>query len=62
MADLELIRETYASMPDEKLIQLAGGDLTDMAPGAFEILKEEFDKRLLNINNYLKPEKTDELP
>lgn len=62
MSDLDLVRETYASMPDEKLMQLAGEDLSEMTEGAFEILKAEFNKRSLDINDYLHKEDATDIP
>jgi hypothetical protein len=53
LSDLDFIRETYSSLPDEKLIQVAQGDLNELAPGVSDILEQEFRKRGLNMADYL---------
>ena len=53
MFDVDIIRDNYASMPDEKLMLIAKEDSPDLTDEAFVILKAEFAKRRLDINAYL---------
>ena len=53
MPDVDIIRDNYASMPDEKLILIAKEDSPDLTDEAFVILNAEFAKRRLDINAYL---------
>lgn len=53
MVDLDIIRERYASMTDEKLIRFAREDSHDLTTEAFSLLQLEFEKRNLDINTYL---------
>ncbi|NOT52423.1 MAG: hypothetical protein HOP10_14225 [Chitinophagaceae bacterium] len=48
MIDPELIKETYADMPDEKLIRLVKQDGTSITYEAFILLKREYSKRKLD--------------
>ena len=50
MFDLDIIRNNYASMPDEKLILLAKEESQDLTEEALALLKEEFSKRCLNMD------------
>ena len=49
MIDLESIRNYYASMPDEMLLQLAKEDRDSLTDEALMILKKEFRLRGLSI-------------
>ena len=61
MPDLDLVRETYASLPDEKLVKLARADKTELTEGAYQILVEEFLRRGLDINDLPPEEKQEEI-
>lgn len=50
MFDLDIIRDNYASMPDEKLILLAKEERQELTDEALSLLKEEFSKRCLNMD------------
>jgi hypothetical protein len=45
MIDIELVRQTYAGMPDEKLIALLEHDAMDLSHDAFVLLTREYNKR-----------------
>lgn len=49
MIDEKIIRENYSSMMDSQLISIAKNDGHQLTPKAFEILKQEFQKRNLAI-------------
>ena len=53
MINLDIIRDNFSAMPDEKLMQIAREDSPDLTDEAFTILKQEFAKRMLDINYYL---------
>ncbi len=53
MMDLELVKQTYADLPIEKLILLARNEARLLTPEAFELLRKEMIKRGLNLENYL---------
>jgi len=61
MPDLNLVRETYASLPEEKLVQLARADKTELAEGAYQVLVEEFIRRGLDIDDLPPGEKNEEI-
>ena len=48
MIDLELVKETYARMPDEKLIAMLQEDAMNISYEAFLLLKREYNKRKLD--------------
>jgi hypothetical protein len=50
MFDLDIIRDNYASMPDEKLILLAKEEKQELTAEALALLKEEFSKRCLSMD------------
>ncbi|MGC4099729.1 hypothetical protein [Ferruginibacter sp.] len=50
MLDITDIRERYAKMLDSQLIAIAQKDGHELTPAAFEILKEEFEKRGLDFS------------
>ena len=62
MIDLDIIRDNYASMPDEKLILLAREDSHDLTDEALALLKQEFSKRRLDMSVFsiTEQEETDE--
>jgi hypothetical protein len=53
MIDLNIIREYYASMPEEKLIRFVKEDSHDLTDEALSLLKLEFEKRKLDINAFI---------
>ena len=60
MIDLKIVQEKYASMADVQLIYFARNDSDDLTTEAMDILKLEFAKRNLDINNFLPEKKTAE--
>jgi len=57
MIDLNLIRDNYASMPDEELIFLAKNDIDGLTDEALVLLKQEFLKRNMAIDVFINIEK-----
>jgi len=58
MMDLNLVRDNYASMSNNELIELAKKDGASLSKEAFTILKEEFSKRKLDTSSFLRIEQT----
>jgi len=57
MIDLDLIRHKYASMSDASLISLAKDESRDLTDEALVLLKQEFSKRNLNLDDFINHEK-----
>ena len=53
MLPLDFIKDHYASLPTEKLIEFVRKDFKDLTPEASVLLKQEFSVRCLKIENYL---------
>ena len=60
MPDPDFIKDHYASMPDEKLLQLAEEEIQDITPGALVLLKQEFRARGLSMSVFNPQEVSEE--
>jgi hypothetical protein len=62
MIDISLVKERYARMTDEQLIQLAQTERHDLTAEALSLLKDEFSKRGLDLDafNYTETKQTHE--